>query len=347
MPGMPQTVPPRGVSSELLERGADLSELGEALARVRAGSRGQVVLVGGEAGVGKTTLLRRFGEQDGEPARFLWAACDPLFTPRPLGPFLAVAERTGGELEEAVASGSQPHEVAAGLARALCELAPAVFVLEDAHWADEATLDVLRLLVRRLETVPALVVATYRDDELDRSHPLRKVLGELATSEVVQRLSLAPLSPDAVTQLAAPYTVDAGELYRKTRGNPFFVVEALAAGAAEIPDTVRDAVFARAARLTPSAQRLLEAVAVVPPVAELWLLEALARDEVDALDECLASGMLTSMPAGVAFRHELARLAFEDSVGPGRKADLHRRALAALNDSPRGDADPARLAHHT
>ncbi|HEY2959743.1 MAG TPA: hypothetical protein VGM21_16285 [Actinomycetota bacterium] len=131
-----------------------------------------------------------------------------------------------------------PYEVAATLARELSARALTVFVLEDVHWTDEATLDVLRLLARRVETVPALVVATYRDDELDRGHPLRIMLGELATSRTVGRMRLGRLSPVAVTRLAEPHGVDAEELYRKPAGNPFFVVEALAAGAEGIPDTL-------------------------------------------------------------------------------------------------------------
>ena len=332
-------------ADELLERSGELSTLGESLRAVQSSSRGRVVLVGGEAGVGKTALLRRFCEEHRESARILWGGCDPLFTPRPLGPLLVVAEGVGGELEEVVSSG-EPHEVVAALMRELPARAPTVFVLEDVHWADEATLDVLRLLARRVERVPALIVATYRDDELDRAHPLRLVVGELATSQTVARLKLAPLSPAAVAQLAEPHTVDADELYRKTAGNPFFVVEALAVHAEEIPDTVRDAVFARAARLGPTARQLLEAVAVVPPQAELWLLEALAGAPIDGLDECLTSGMLTSEPAGVAFRHELARRAVEESIAPNRRVDLHRLALASLADPSVGTRDLARLAHH-
>jgi tetratricopeptide (TPR) repeat protein len=335
-----------GRSSELLERASELMALGERLEAVQRTSRGRVVLVGGAAGVGKTALLRSFCDGCGQPARILWGACDPLFTPRPLGPLLAVAEDTGGELEEVVQSEAMPHEVVAALVREMRVRAPSVFVLEDVHWADEATLDVLRLLARRAETVPALIVASYRDDELDRAHPLRIVVGELATSPAVARLKLAALSPAAVAQLAEPHAVDADELYRKTAGNPFFVVEALAAQADEIPDTVRDAIFARAARLSPPAKRLLEAVAVVPPQAELWLLEALAGEAIDGLEECLNSGMLTSEPAGVAFRHELARLAVEESVALNRRVDLHRQALAALADPPGGARDLARLSHH-
>ena len=333
-------------SSELLERAGELSKLEDSLRAVERSSRGHVVLVGGEAGVGKTALLRRFCEERGDSARVLWGGCDPLFTPRPLGPLLGVAERTGGELENVVASGVKPHEVVAALVRELQARTPSVFVLEDLHWADEATLDVLKLLARRAETVPALIVASYRDDELDGRHPLRIVLGELATTQAVRRIRLDGLSHEAVARLAEPLSVDADELYRKTAGNPFFVVEVLAGQADEIPDTVRDAIFARAARLSTPAKRLLEAVSVVPQQAELWLLEALAGDATDALEECLASGMLTSEQVGVAFRHELARLAVEESIALSRRVDLHRKALAALSDPPGGAPDLARLAHH-
>src|ERR671931_1780029 len=184
-----------GASGVLLERAAELSMLAERLAAVGRGSGGQVLLVSGEAGVGKTTLLRRFCEQRGRSARILWGAGDPLFTPSPLGPLLAVAEESGGELRAVVERGAMPYAVVAALAHELSARAPTVFVLEDLHWADEATLDVLRLLARRVETVPALVVASYRDDQLDRAHPLRVMLGELATSRSVGRIKLGRLSP--------------------------------------------------------------------------------------------------------------------------------------------------------
>src|SRR5439155_9405836 len=142
----------------------------------------------------------------------------------------------------------------------------------------------------------------YRDDELDRAHPLRMVLGSLATGAAVSRLEITPLSRDAVVKLAEPHGVDADELFDKTAGNPFFVTEALAAGEGELPRTVRDAVLVRAARLSPSAAALADAVAVAPPNVELWLLAALAGDAVDQLAECLTSGMLTHGPGGVAFR---------------------------------------------
>jgi ATP/maltotriose-dependent transcriptional regulator MalT len=333
-------------SIDLLERSEHLAVLGDTLATVAGSGQGRLVFVRGEAGVGKTEVVRRFCEQQHSSARILWGACNALFTPRALGPFVDVARVTGGELGELVERGGRPHEVLSALVGVLGERSPAVLVLDDLHWADEATLDVLRLLGRRLDQVCALVIAMYRDDELGREHPLRVVLGELTSGRGIHRLGLLPLSPAAVCELAEPYRLDGAELHRWTGGNPFFVAEVLGARGEKIPETVRDAVLARAARLSAPARRLLEAVAVIPGQVELWLLEMLAAELLDRLEECLASGMLSPGPAHVAFRHELARLAVAESLAPDRRLSLHRAALAALETREGYDLDFARLAHH-
>jgi DNA-binding CsgD family transcriptional regulator/tetratricopeptide (TPR) repeat protein len=332
-------------SASFLEREDALGALAGWVAGVRDGGDGRLVFVSGEAGVGKTLLLRRFCAEAGA-ARVLWGSCDPLFTPRPLGPLVDIAQVTGGELGELVQREARPHEVAAALVGELAARVPTVVVIEDVHWADEGTLDVLRLLGRRLSATPAVVIASYRDDALDRAHPLRVVLGELATSEAAARLTLLPLSAEAVARLAEPHDVDADELYRNTAGNPFFVSEVLAAGPGAVPQTVRDAVLARASRLSPRARTVLDAAAIVPLYADLWLLDALAGEAIDALDQCIASGMLTAQTNGVAFRHELARIAIEESLSPDRRLRLHQDALAALTQPPNGTPDAARVTHH-
>ena len=332
-------------SRELLERGDQLSVLGDCVDAVQSSSRGRLLLIGGEAGVGKSALLRRFCDNRPAGARVLWGACDALLTPRPLGPFLDVAESTGGELEELVENGAGAFEVAAALMRELRTRPPTILVLEDVHWADDATLDVLRLVGRRVESLPAAVLVSYRQTELGRFHPLRQVLGEFGSGASSVRVRMAPLSPEAVAHLAEPHGVDGAALHERTGGNPFFVTEVLAAGE-EIPETVRDAVLARAARLPSAARALLDAVAIAPPQSELPVLEASAPDALPALDECLASGMLVQTNGAVAFRHELARLAVEEAVAPDQKLVLHRATLAALRSAPEGTPDLARLAHH-
>jgi predicted ATPase len=179
-------------AAELLERVSELSVLGDRLNAIQRSAAGNVVLVSGEAGAGKTALLRRFCEGCDESVRILWGGCDPLFTPRPLGPLLAIADSTGGELEELMAGEAMPHELVGAVVRELRARAPTIFVLEDVHWADEATLDVVRLLAARVQAVRALIIVSYRDDQLDRTDPLRIVLGELPRGRRVARLKLAP-----------------------------------------------------------------------------------------------------------------------------------------------------------
>jgi DNA-binding CsgD family transcriptional regulator/tetratricopeptide (TPR) repeat protein len=333
-------------SRELLERSAHLAALDAMIAAVRDGGRGCLVLVSGEAGGGKTSLVRQFCERRGQAERILWGSCDALFTPRPLGPLLDIGQATGGQFEEVVTGATKPHEVAAALIREVAAQGPSIVVLEDVHWADEATLDVLRLLASRIEQTRTLLVATYRDDELDRLHPLRLVLGELRPGSTIRRLAVEPLSFEAVQHLAEPSGIDSGELYRATAGNPFFVTEVLASAEDAIPGSIRDAVLGRTARLGDRARIVLDAVAVTPPQAELWLLEGLADDAGNGIDECLNAGVLAPVPGGLAFRHELARRAVEESVPLHRRMELHRRALNALAAPPVGEPDLARLAHH-
>lgn len=329
----------------LVERSEQLRELAEHLRLVAASSRGRLLLMSGEAGVGKTALTRHFAD-DQRNARVLYGACDQLFTPHPLGPLLDIAATAGGELKTVVEGGHMPREVATALVDELRRRKPTVLVMEDIHWADEATLDVLRLLGRRIDQVPVFVIATYRDDELERSHPLRMVLGDLHGIEGIARMKIAPLSVAAVAELASAVGIDPRELHHKTGGNPFFVAEVLASGHERIPDTVRDAVLARAARLSDRARLLAEAVAAVPPQAEMWLLRTLAPDAIDCVEECVAAGILVSRPGAVAFRHELGRLTIEDSTPADRTLVLHQEAISALSNPPSGEIDATRLSHH-
>ena len=303
---------------ELLEREDLLARLDAARAE-----GGRLVFVGGEAGVGKTALVRAFAERVEGTAR---GSCENLVAPAPLGPFLDL--------------GLEPDEPRRVAAAALALERP--FVLEDVHWADAASLDVLRVLGRRVDGSRSFAVATYRDDEVTGDHPLRVVLGELASAPGVLRLSVPRLSLEAVRELAEPHDADAEAIFRLTQGNAFFVTEVLASGRGELPETVRDAVLARVSLLDAPARRLLEAIAVVPLRAELWLLDRVVPDELEHLDSCLDSGVIRADRDGVAFRHELARLAIEDSLSPHRRRALHQTILGALT----ARSDLSRLAHH-
>jgi predicted ATPase len=207
-------MPKLGDSQQLLEPSDQLAVLADALGAVGSSAGGRLVLLEGEAGIGKTSLSRQFAAGLRPPARVLWGGCEALTTPAPLAPLLDVAEQTGGELAALLDGEATPHEVCNVLIRELNRRDPTVLVLEDIHWADEATLDVLRLLGRRLDRVQALIVATYRYEQLDRTHPVRLLLGDLAATPGVERLALEPLSPSAVSELAAAHGVDGVDLHR-------------------------------------------------------------------------------------------------------------------------------------
>lgn len=324
----------------LLERDEQLARLRAAVDEARSGA-GRLVLVTGEAGVGKTALVDALGDFGGSGDVRAWiGSCEQLFTARPLGPLADIASKTGGRLAEVVSRGAPVHEVLPVLLDEL-RAHPTLMVIEDVHWADEATLDVISLLARRMPSTCSLAIVTSRD-ELPLDHPLRLVLGGLAAAGV-ERLRLSPLSLHGVRELAEPHGFDAAELFQRTGGNPFYVTEVLATGCTELPPSVRDAVVARAAGLEPSARTLLEAVAIVTGTVPLGLVSALGGEHAGRLDVCLSSGMLVESSGGVAFRNELAREAIADGIEPLRRAALHAVALRFL----RADgADPARLAHH-
>ncbi len=329
---------------ELLERGEELAALGSWLGEAGSGA-GRFVLVSGEAGIGKTSLVRGFCEQHADGARVWWGACDALTTPRPLGPLYDIARVSKGELAALMSSDASRHERFSGFLEALAwPLQPTIAVLEDVHWADEATRDLLVFLARRVGEVNALVVATYRDDEVGGDHPLRQVLGNVVTLRVTRRLALSRLSEAAVAHLASDREADGSQVFRVTGGNPFFVSEVLAVGAGEVPQTVSDAVLARAGRLSASGRSVLEAAAVVPDQVEVGLVHAVAADDAEAIEECVRAGLLVAVGRSLRFRHELARLAVEHSISGTRLPELHTAVLGYLSEQ--GRADPGRLAYH-
>ncbi|TLY72800.1 MAG: hypothetical protein E6K49_15085, partial [Gammaproteobacteria bacterium] len=326
----------------LLERQDQLAEIERRLHEARAGS-GKLVLVAGEAGVGKSSLVERFVAEHARDARALWGACDAHATPRALGPVQEVA----AQLPSIANSGTRADESRDPLFRALlAELArperASIVVLEDLHWADEATVDFFRFIGRRIQRTSALFLATYRDDELSMTHPVRLALGEL-TGEHVIRLHLAPLSRASVEELAKDSGRDAALLYQVTGGNPFFVREALASPGQQVPETVRDAVIARLARCTAATRELAELVSMLPGKTEAWVIESVLGPRQAAVDEGIARGVLLMYGEALGFRHELARLAVHSTLAPEHARAMHQRVLQALVEH---GADLTQLVHH-
>jgi len=298
----------------------------------------------GEAGIGKTSLVHAFLVAAAGRARVLAGACEDLLTPRALGPLRdAARSAASGPLAAALSPRADPDLVFTAVCDELASPpSPAILVIEDAHWADSATLDVLRYLGPRVPDLPAVLLVTYRDDALARNHPLRGVLGALG-SAAATRLRLTPLTADAVREMAVSTDIDSAELFRLTGGNPFYVTEVLANPGTVVPPTIVDAVLSRVGALSPSAQDALDRLAVIPSGAELDLLRVLF-DDLAPVAEAERAGAVEVRGDVVAFRHELARRAVVESLPASVRLGLHADVLRALLTRP--DSDPFRVLHH-
>ena len=331
----------------LLERETELAELHRALSDA-GGGRGRTVLVCGEAGIGKTALVNAFTHTVGERARVLRGVCEALFTPRPLGPFYDIVYGLGGPLRAQLESGAKHVDVFHGLLDSIrTHERPSVVVLEDMHWADHATLDFVRFVARRIPHLPAVLLSTYRDDEVGADHPLTAVLGEIPPGDQIH-LKLPVFSRATVDHLAREAGRAENNVYRVTGGNPFFVTELLSAGGntETLAPNVRQAVLSRARHLSPSAREVLDLVSVVPDKLELSLLEGPLATDLSALEECAARGLLAFTNEHASFRHELARLAIESALSPVKLTRLNRRVVEALAKTALNGKSLTRLAHH-
>ena len=326
---------------ELLERDGALATLAEAR-DAAAGGRGRVVFVTGEPGIGKTSLVTRFLRDLGDGGRVLCGSCDDLAIPRPLGPIRDLVGSVSAPLEEALSAGAAPHDIHSLLIAEL-ELPPqpTVLVLEDVHWADDATLDAITVLGRRISSLPALLILTFRGGEAPPGHPLHATVGAIRADDAVI-IELAPLSASAVASLAG--AEDADEVYAMTGGNPFYVTEVLAfRTAAEPPPSVANAVLGRASRLDDADRRLVELVSVVPTRVRASLLDAVMPGWPSAAVEPERRRLLDVDSGYVRFRHELARHAIRSRLPIVQRRRLHGEILEALLDS---NADPADIVHH-
>lgn len=338
----------RGVAGDvahpphLLERMSSQAIVAAAF-REAANGAGRIVLVSGEAGIGKTTLVESFLAAHRAEARILLGRCDALSTPEALGSLYDIAHQAGGALLNLITSPQARLAIFGALLNELNGAIPTVLVFEDIHWADVATVDLLKYLGRRIRSAPALMILTYRYDEIDAHHALWSVLGNLP-ADATRRVHLEPLSETAVARLAHAAGQSVGRIHAQTGGNPFYVTELLANPTASIPATVREAALARAVRLSPEARAVLDLCSVVPNRVELCLLDEPFPSRL--LDECIATGLMTLRDGAVMFRHELAREAVESALPPHRLQLLHATVLRRLLEHGTASVAKARLVHH-
>ena len=327
----------------LLERESLLQILDGLLADAARGS-GSLVLVSGEAGAGKTSLVREFGERVSGRAVVVLGGCDPLTTPRPLSPLLDIASDPRSGLRDLFLEGAEPVEIfSAVLDRIRGARPPVVLIIEDVHWADEGTIDFVRFIGRRVGDTNAVVVCTHREEEIGPEHPVRLMFGDLASRASTIRISIPPLSVEAVQILSGFDVGEAERLHDVTGGNAFFVTEVLAGGD-EVPLSVQDAVLARLNRLGSDARKVVEAVAIAPRELEVDYAVTVTGAALDDVDEATSAGVLIGSGETLRFRHELARAAAEESIPFGRRLQLHRQMIGLLLEQD--PEDLARLAHH-
>ena len=326
----------------LLERETPRSRLEAALNDARAGA-GRIVSIEGEAGIGKTSLALQFVAAHREDTQVFAGGCEQLSTPEPLGPLRDIERDSKGRFS--VSPASQLTTFGALLRLLTSGSAPGLLLIEDIHWADDATLDLFRYLGRRIRAARTLVIATFRNDEEDSRARLAALWADMPL-DCRERIELQRLSPTAVAALAATGgQAAAPEIYSATGGNPFHVTEYLATDRMSVPRTVRDATLARTARLTSRARRTLDCASIFPRHIDQASLRVIAEDHQDAgVEECMRAGMLSATDQVLAFRHELARRAVHEAISPLRRRELHAAALDMLK--ARAQVRAAELAHH-
>jgi DNA-binding CsgD family transcriptional regulator/tetratricopeptide (TPR) repeat protein len=336
---------------ELLERKTDLSKLSLLWANATRGM-GKTVLVTGEAGVGRSSFLQCFSEQiKGSGSHFL-GCCEPLFSPRPLGPLHDIAPRLGKSFTHCIRDQENHSIIFSCLMDELIRIGkPICLVFEDVQWADSGTLDLIQYLGRKIEGLPILLLLSYRTCELPADHPLRAALGSLPR-EHTEKIELQPLSQEGVSHLAQKHSVRADLLYDLTSGNPFYLNEVLCTPGDTLPETVTRFISSKLAKMSPAARQLCELVSTIPNEAEISVISQITfgcerktkGDDPELVESLTASGLIHFTGTGLRFRHEIARRAVENSLGTLKRKSWHGVMLEIMI---RDQSLPkARLVHH-
>ena len=330
---------------DLIERAGPLTLLQAKFDGIADGE-GHCVLVSGEAGIGKTALIRAFCQHQKAAASIYLGTCDALFTPRPLAPLYDIIWQIWGDewkkettVEDRVTLFTQFFH------RLGSRQGTTILVFEDIHWADEATLDFIKFLARRITRIRCLFILTYRDDEVHALHPLRDLLGQLPTHSFT-RLAPAPLSMEAVGRLASEKGYNGQDVYSISGGNPFYVNEILASYSPGIPENIKDSILSVYHRLDEKTKRLWEILSVQPTGFELEFLGQLAPDYDASLAPCLEAKIIVLKENKLFFKHELYRRTIETALSPFLRIALHKMILQRFIHHFERDGAIYRIIHH-
>jgi len=326
---------------ELVERDGFLTLMQKTFDEVRT-SEGHCILISGEAGIGKTSLVREFSKKNKEDCRIYLGACDALFTPRPLAPIYDIAL----QIKDDSWVTDDRSILFTGIFRELENQKKATLIIvEDIHWADEATFDFLKFFIRRITRLHCLLLVTYRDNEIHSSHPLRTVLGQLPP-DFFTRLQLTPLSSGAVETMAAEKGYKGKDVYSISGGNPFYVNEILASYSTGIPDNIKDSILSVYNRQNEKTKQVWQILSVIPSGLEVKYLEKLEPYFSEAIHDCLDTKILIMTGVLISFKHELYRRTIETSLSPVIRRDINKRMLDILVENSEQPREMERIIHH-
>ncbi|MFT3934409.1 MAG: AAA family ATPase [Chitinophagaceae bacterium] len=330
---------------ELIERSAFISELEKQFSGVKQ-QEGHCVFVSGEAGIGKTSLVKAFVQAIRPHYKTYTGTCDALFTPRPLSPLLDVLQQLQSDLWK---NAGNIEDRTLFFASCFGEMAAQqkafVIVFEDIHWADEATLDFIKFFARRIAQLPCLFILTYRDNEIDAQHPLRNTMGQLSPDSFT-RIQLPPLSVQAVEKLANEKGYNATDIYKISGGNPFYVNEILASYSSGVPDNIKDSILSVYNRQSEATKYVWQLLSVAPAGFEMQYLEQIDPALAMAAAHSLESGILVLKEALLWFKHELYRITIETSLSPFVRVALNKKIIDQFSKDLEATGAIERIIHH-
>jgi ATP/maltotriose-dependent transcriptional regulator MalT len=330
---------------ELIERQGPLAQLHTIFEKVEEGE-GHCIFISGEAGIGKTALLKEFCRKIKNRCQIYQGTCDALFTPRPLAPLHDVLLQLQERPPEINDSVEDRHIIFSQLFFELKKSnETSLLIFEDVHWADEATLDFIKFLSRRINQLQCLFVLSYRDTEVHSHHPLTNVFGQL-NSDSFSRLRLLPLSREAVKKMADEKGNKGEDVYAITGGNPFYVNEILASYSLGVPDNIKDSILSSYSRLDENTKHIWQILSVLPSAFEVKYLETMEPLYAATIHSCLELKILVIKDGLISFKHELFRRTIESSLSPFLRIELNKRILHLFRENFEKNGELERIVHH-
>jgi predicted ATPase/DNA-binding CsgD family transcriptional regulator len=330
---------------ELVERDGFLTMLRSHFEDVNEGE-GRCVFVSGEAGIGKTSLIKAFCNEVKNKCNIYQGICDALFTPRPLAPLYDVLLQLGKSIPESNIDATNRTAFFTNFYQELNNRTEVnLVVFEDIHWADEATLDFIKFFARRISQLKCLFILTYRDTEIHSSHPLRTIMGQL-NPDSFTRIELQPLSKQAVGKMAEERGYNGEDVFRITNGNPFYVTEILASYSEGVPDNIKDSILSVYNKMNEKTKHVWQILSVLPTAFEMNYLDKMDASYLPAVQDCIDSKILIVDNRRIFFKHELYRRTIESSLSPLARIALNKKILDLLMESFEENDAPERIIHH-